>query len=111
LGTFTGEVFLDRILQHTNIAVASVVFQPCARSNWHKHEGGQLLRVTAGSGWIQDQGQKPIRISIGDIIWAPPGTIHWHGADEGSFLVHETVSHGKIDWYGPVTDEEYAAKG
>lgn len=74
------------------------------------HEDGQLLQVIAGSGWVQNQGQKSIRISAGDVIWSPPGTIHWHGADDGSFMIHAAVTHGKIDWYGPVTEEEYAAK-
>ena len=110
LGTFTGAVYLDRVLQHGNVSVANVNFQPCARTNWHKHEDGQLLQVMAGSGWLQNQGQKPIRISAGDIIWCPPGTIHWHGADDGSFMIHAAVTHGKIAWYGPVTEEEYAAK-
>lgn len=39
-----------------------------------------------------------------------PGTVHWHGADDGCYMVHEASSFGKVDWYDPVTDEEYAAK-
>lgn len=110
MGTFTGEVWLDLVLMRSDITIVHVNFQPCARTNWHKHEKGQLLKVTAGSGWVCDQGEKPTSISVGDIIWCPPGGIHWHGADDGSFLVHEAISFGELDWYEPVSNEEYAAK-
>lgn len=110
MGTFTGQVWLDFMLKEATATMVHVNFQPCARTNWHKHEGGQLLKVTAGSGWVCDQGEKPRKISVGDIIWSPPAGIHWHGADDGSFMVHEAVSFGGIDWYEPVSDNEYSAK-
>lgn len=110
MGTFTGEVWVDLVLMRSDITVVHVNFQPCARTNWHKHEKGQLLKVTAGSGWVCDQGNIPRAISVGDIIWCPPGGIHWHGADDGSFMVHEAISFGGLDWYEPVSNEEYAAK-
>ena len=111
MGTFTGQVYLDMLLKDGHITMAQVNFQPCAHTNWHRHEGGQLLKVTGGSGWVCDQGEKPRRISVGDLIWCPPGGVHWHGADDGSFMVHEATSFGAIDWYEPVADEDYAAKG
>lgn len=111
LGTFSGgQVWLDPILMRKDITMVHVNFQPCARTNWHKHEGGQLLRVTSGSGWYCDQGKKPQKIGVGDIVWCPPGGIHWHGADNGSFMVHEATSFGGIEWYEPVSEEIYAAK-
>ena len=110
LGPFVGEVWLNPILQTENLAVANVNFAPCARTNWHKHEGGQLLKVIAGSGWVCDKGGKPRRITLGDTIWCPPGGVHWHGADDETFMAHEAISHGRIDWYSAVTEEEYAAK-
>ncbi|KAH0831530.1 cupin [Fonsecaea pedrosoi] len=110
MGTFTGDVWLDSVLRADNISVANVNFTPCARTNWHRHDGGQLLKITGGSGWICDRGSEPRRITVGDVVWCPPGAIHWHGADGASFMVHEAVSYGKIDWYEPVKDEEYAAK-
>ncbi|KIW38807.1 uncharacterized protein PV06_08646 [Exophiala oligosperma] len=110
-GTFVGQVWLDPMLKSgDDITVVNVNFQPGARTNWHRHDKGQLLKVTAGSGWVCDQGQKPKRISVGDVIWCQPGGIHWHGADDGSYMVHEAVSLGGIDWYDPVTEEEYAKK-
>ena len=111
MGTFAGgQVWLDPVLMRDDITIALVNFQPCARTNWHRHEGGQLLKITGGSGWYCDQGEKPRKASVEDIIWCPPGGIHWHGADDGSFMVHEATSFGRIDWYEPVAEEDYAAK-
>ncbi|OQV08478.1 Cupin domain-containing protein [Cladophialophora immunda] len=111
MGVFAGgQVYLDPVLMRKDITMVHVNFQPCARTHWHKHEGGQLLKVTAGSGWVCDQGEKPRKISVGDIIWCPPNGIHWHGADDGSFMSHEAISFGGLEWYDPVTDEVYAAK-
>lgn len=111
MGVFEGgHVWLIPALISKDITIAQVHFEPCARTNWHKHEGGQLLKVTAGSGWVCDQGEKPRRIMMGDIIWSPPGCIHWHGADDGSFMAHEATSFGGLDWYDPVSNEEYSSK-
>jgi quercetin dioxygenase-like cupin family protein len=111
LGTFTGgDVWLDPVLMRKDITVVHVSFQPCARTNWHRHEGGQLLKITAGSGWVCDQGAEPRKVEVGDIIWCPPGGVHWHGADDKSFLVHEATSFGAINWYEPVSDEDYTAR-
>ena len=107
MGTFTGDVYLDRAYKDDTLSVLNVNFTPCARTHWHYHQGGQLLRVVAGSGWICDRGGEPQKIDVGDIVWCPPGTTHWHGADDGSYMVHLAVTHGEVEWYDAVTDEEY----
>lgn len=109
--TFTGEVWVDPIHNACGIKINNVFFSAGARSDWHTHEYGQLLRVTAGSGWICDKGGVPRRIQMGDMVWAGPGTTHWHGGDDGSFLCHTAVSHGATTWHGPVDAEEYMRKG
>lgn len=88
--------------------VVNVNFAPGARTHWHTHEKGQLLRVTAGQGWVCDHGGEPVRIGVGDVVWCPPGTRHWHGADEGHYMVHQAISFGKVEWGGEVGEEEYA---
>jgi len=110
--TFTGDVWADPVLanEKEGITINNVMFTPCARTHWHHHENGQVLKVTAGSGWICDKGGEPQRLNVGDIVWAPAGTVHWHGADEGSYLLHLAISHGKTTWYDAVTDEEYSKK-
>lgn len=108
--TFTGDVYLDRIHGDKTLGMGTVTFMPCALTYWHTHEQGQLLRVLSGSGWICDAGDAPRRIHAGDLIWAPPGTTHWHGADDGWMMSHLAVGMGQTVWGEPVTDEEYARK-
>ncbi|KAL4993966.1 RmlC-like cupin domain-containing protein [Aspergillus recurvatus] len=107
--TFTGDVYLELIHRDPKVATANVTFAPCARTHWHTHEEGQVIKVTTGNGWICDKGEKPRRIKAGDVIWAPAGTTHWHGADEGSLMTHFVVGLGETKWYKAVTDEEYTA--
>ena len=38
--------------------VFNVTFEPGARNNWHKHPGGQILLVTGGKGYYQEEGKK-----------------------------------------------------
>jgi quercetin dioxygenase-like cupin family protein len=109
--TFTGEVYLDLIHAESKAAIANVTFTPCARTYWHTHDDGQMLRVLSGTGWICDKGEEPRRIEAGDVIWAAPGTTHWHGADNGSLMTHLVIGLGKTTWHEEVTDEEYEKKG
>lgn len=103
---FTGEVWLDPIYSDNATTMADVFFTPSARTFWHRHVGGQLLSVVAGTGWVADQGGKPRAIHKGDVVWCPPGVVHWHGADEGSFMLHFAASYGPTEWLGEVSDEE-----
>ncbi|KAH7381936.1 RmlC-like cupin domain-containing protein [Cadophora sp. MPI-SDFR-AT-0126] len=105
--TFTGEVFLEMINADDTAILANVTFTPCARTHWHTHENGQMIRVLSGTGWICDKGDEARQIKAGDTIWAPAGTTHWHGADEKSIMTHFVVGLGKTDWHDAVTDEEY----
>lgn len=66
-----------------------------------------MLYVTSGSGWICDKGTEPRRIKAGDTIWAEPGTTHWHGADENSFMSHLALGIGKTTWLEEVKDNLY----
>jgi quercetin dioxygenase-like cupin family protein len=66
--TFVGDVYLDMIHSDNQNVIANVMFTPCARTNWHTHESGQLIRCVAGSGWICDRGDQPKRLKIGDTV-------------------------------------------
>ncbi|KAL7894340.1 RmlC-like cupin domain-containing protein [Trichoderma sp. SZMC 28014] len=110
-GTFAGNnMFLDPVIRAESMSVANVNFAPCSRTHWHTHAGGQLLTVLAGSGWICGRGEEPVRISVGDVVWCPPGTTHWHGADDMSYMVHQAVTFGSTEWHEVVGDEEYGEK-
>lgn len=106
--TFSGEAWLDGGYVDNDTWIGYVMFTPSARTFWHRHETGQLLEVVAGSGWIADRDGIPQRLHVGDTAWCSPGTVHWHGADEGSIMTQFTVGLGSTEWLEEVTDEEYA---
>src|SRR5437764_13892666 len=91
---FTGSVRVTSLVQGespSNLAAASVTFQPSARSAWHVHPRGQLLVVTDGEGLAQKWGEPVQKIRKGDVIWTPPGVKHWHGASPNSTLTHTAI--------------------
>lgn len=87
---------------------STVRFEKGARTHWHSHPMGQLLIITAGRGWVQIEGQAPVRVKAGDTVWTPPGLRHWHGADASTTMTHvaisETVEGQTVSWLGPVPD-------
>ena len=114
---FTGTVIVDPLYaanEHLPQTGGLVTFAPAARSAWHTHPAGQVLIVTAGTGYVQEEGGAKREIKPGDVIWTPPGVKHWHGATPGSSMSHIAISNmrdGKnVDWLDKVTDEEYAAR-
>jgi quercetin dioxygenase-like cupin family protein len=107
---FTGATWVDTIHRDDDIFMAHVTFTPKARTFWHQHEKGQVLRVLVGSGWICDEGGKPQRLDVGDTVWCPPGTTHWHGADDSSLMVHLAITYGQTQWWDAVSEEEYRSK-
>ncbi|KAF9890601.1 hypothetical protein FE257_005732 [Aspergillus nanangensis] len=104
---FTGNVNIDAIHKDDPVGMITVTFSPGARTHWHTHKQGQILKVVSGSGWICDAGGLPRRITAGDLVWAPPGTTHWHGASEGCEMAHLAIGLGQTVWGDPVTEEEY----
>ena len=113
---FTGKVTVDTAFAGSGgsrIGGARVTFDPGARSNWHRHPMGQLLIVTAGRGYVQDDGGPRREIGVGDVVWTAPGVKHWHGATPAGtfthFAVAESVEGGAVEWLEPVDDSIYAA--
>jgi len=111
---FTGAVRIDPLHQPNEPAranVASVTFEPGARTAWHTHPLGQTLIVTAGVGWVQRWGGPKETIRPGDVVWFPPGEKHWHGATTSSGMTHIAIQEqldGKaVEWMEHVTDEQY----
>lgn len=110
--TFSGDVWADPVLRQTDgVTVNSVFFSPGARTYWHTHERGQLLHVLTGDGWVCTRGGRPDRIRAGDLVWTPPGEVHWHGAAELHSLLHLAVSLGTTSWEQEVDEEDYPAAG
>ena len=113
---FTGESFLTMLSEPDdvwNCPIGYVTFKPGARTNWHKHSGGQILLVTAGLGRYCERGGRVRILRPGDVVRIPPNVEHWHGADDRIGMIHisiETnVPDNKSEWLAPVTHAEYGA--
>jgi quercetin dioxygenase-like cupin family protein len=110
--TFTGTVWGDPVLPTTDgTTINSVTFTPGARTFWHHHERGQILLVTAGTGWVCTHGESPQPLTVGDVVWVPPGERHWHGAGAGTIMTHLATSLGVTTWLDEVSEDEYRQSG
>ncbi|GGE40250.1 cupin [Agaricicola taiwanensis] len=108
---FSGHVVVDLLGPagtQTGAATGLVTFAPEARTAWHSHPAGQLLMVTTGAGWVQQEGQPRQDIKSGDSVWIPAGVKHWHGATDTNGMSHIVVTYildGKnADWMELVSD-------
>ncbi len=111
-GTFTGQAMLDPMLddgESARVRVISVIFEPGGRTHWHSHPDGQVLLVASGRGVVQNRDGDRHVLGPGDLVWAPPGEEHWHGAAPDSFLAHTAVSLGVTRWHEEVPDDSYHA--
>lgn len=54
--------------------------RPLPRNNWHSHHVGQVLLITGGKGWYQEEGKPARLLQSGDIVNIPPNVKHWHCA-------------------------------
>ena len=111
---FTGTTHLYRLVEKDNIwnsSIANVTFDAGARTNWHKHSGGQILLVTAGEGRYQERNKEIQILKAGDAVKIPPEVEHWHGAAPDSQFAHISIEPNLPDnqttWLEPVTDEQY----
>lgn len=111
---FTGTAIVDPLYganEHLPQTGGVVTFEPGARSAWHTHPAGQILIVTSGTGWVQEEGGDKREIRPGDVIWTPPGVKHWHGATATTSMSHIALSNmrdGKnVVWMEKVSDGQY----
>ena len=111
---FTGTTHLNRLVAKDDIwnsSIGNVTFDKGARTNWHKHSGGQILLVTAGEGRYQEKGKEIQILKKGDVVKIPPNAEHWHGAAPNSEFAHISIEpnlpNNETTWLVAVTDEEY----
>ncbi len=86
-----------------------VRFEPGARTDWHSHPEGQVLYVVSGAGRVQEDDGTTVEISVGDVVYTEPGTVHWHGATQQSPMMHLSITTGgETEWLPrKVSDGEY----
>ena len=111
---FTGSVRIDPLFKANDPLRASgsyVTFEPGARTAWHTHPFGQILIVTAGSGWVQQWGGPIEEVRQGDVVRIPPGLKHWHGATATTAMTHialqEQLDGKAANWMEKFSDEQY----
>jgi quercetin dioxygenase-like cupin family protein len=107
---FTGDVWMDAVAQGrepSRLRVIAVHFTPGARTAWHSHSLGQTLYVTEGEGLVQSRGEPLVTIRPCDVVHAPAGEWHWHGAMPDHFMTHLSMTEGDAVWGEHVTDAEY----
>jgi quercetin dioxygenase-like cupin family protein len=79
-----------------------VSFEAGSRTNWHRHPDGQVLFVLSGSGLACTRDSSPEPIGPGDLVYAPPGEEHWHGAADDEAMSHVALSFGETEWIEPL---------
>ncbi len=116
---FTGDAYLDPVFNGdgtSELVVGLVRFTPGARTNWHAHANGQLLRCTDGVGLIVTRDGTAIRLQAGATVWTPAGEQHWHGGTADTMMCHYAILDASGEgeattWLEPVTDEQFTAAG
>ena len=115
--TFTGAVYLDPVFNGdgtSELVVGLVRFTPGARTHWHSHANGQLLRCTDGTGLVVSRDGTAIVLRAGDAVWTPAGEEHWHGGTPDTMMCHFAILDAAAEgsattWLEPVDDEHYSA--
>ena len=112
---FIGQSYL-KMLTTSGVGIGNVTFEPACRNNWHIHHaakgGGQILLVTGGEGWYQEEGKAAQSLKPGDVVVISSNFLLWYGAKKDSWFSHLAVEVPGEDtsneWCEPVTDEEYS---
>jgi quercetin dioxygenase-like cupin family protein len=112
---FTGIVWLDEIAVGTppsHLRVHAVTFEPGARTAWHTHPLGQILRVLSGIGRVQLANEPVRELHAGDTVFIAPGERHWHGAAPDRVFTHiavqeATASGDEATWFEHVSEQDY----
>jgi quercetin dioxygenase-like cupin family protein len=91
--------------------IASVTFEPGARTHWHRHPTVQILLAEKGCGYIQKRGGERELMQPGDMVIVYPGEVHWHGALPDQLFSHLAIQLEKDEGtiISEVTNEEYFA--
>lgn len=88
---FSGECYLN-MLTTNGVPIGVVTFAPGVINAFHiHHKGGQILLITGGRGWYQQEGKEAQELFAGDVVSIPPEVKHWHGAAKDSWFQHIAV--------------------
>ena len=93
---FTGPVWFASLSQAGDrpLNALGVRFDPGSRTDWHSHPEGQVLYVVSGAGRVGTSEGETVEIATGDVVHAPAGELHWHGAAPDSPMMHLSLTTG-----------------
>jgi len=103
---FTGRVTANPT---ADIRPTRYTFEPGARTNWHSHEGGQIIIVEQGRLRVQERDKPGREFNPRDTYSVAAGIVHWHGARPEAPLTQVAISFGTTTWLEKVTDQQYAS--
>jgi len=105
--------FTGKVTNHpaTDIRTLRYSFEPGARTNWHSHEGGQVILIEEGHMIVQEEGGPVREYGPRQAFTTSPGVRHWHGARPTESLKQVAMSFGMTNWMEKVTDDQYPSGG
>ncbi len=74
-----------------DLSVGIVNFGKGVRNKFHRHDGDQVLIITAGKGIVATEAEKRV-VTMGEIVVFPAGEKHWHGATQNSEFSHMVIT-------------------
>ncbi len=113
---FKGDVWVEYFINDTisDFVSSRVLFEPGARSNWHKHSGKQIVFAVEGEGYLKEKGKPITLLKKGDVVVIEPGTIHSHGSINQRFtqgiMMNDVGKKETTTWLNPVLEEELLEK-
>lgn len=107
---FKGDVWVEYFVNDSTFDFLSsrVLFDPYARSNWHKHKGKQIIFAIDGEGYYKEKGMPITILKKGDVVIIEPGTVHSHGSLGKRFIQGVMMNEIKMSttWLQPVEEDE-----
>lgn len=103
---FTGRVTANPT---SDIRPTRYTFEAAARTNWHSHQGGQVIVVEQGRLRVAERGKPGRELGPRDTYSVEAGIVHWHGARPEAPLTQVAISFGTTTWLEKVSDEQYRA--
>jgi quercetin dioxygenase-like cupin family protein len=95
---FIGQVSNQALNTNPQYRISEVAFSPGGRTKWHTHTFHQVLVITDGRGVVATE-EEERHVTPGDVLYIPPGTRHWHGAEEDAAMSHLSINGiGETSW-------------
>jgi quercetin dioxygenase-like cupin family protein len=88
----------DLSIEGREVIQTRVDFAPGAVAPWHSHPGEEIIYVPEGKLEFQLEGEKPVTLGVGDVLFVPAGQVHMArnpGSVRGVELATYIVEKGK----------------